>query len=32
MIFLLGMATVVALDLVLFGKSENVDAPVVFGQ
>ncbi len=32
MIFLLGMAAIVTLDLVLFGKSENTNAPKVFGQ
>lgn len=30
MIFLIGMATVAALDLALFGKSDTADAPVTF--
>lgn len=30
MIFLLGMATVAALDLAIFGKADTADAPVTF--
>lgn len=32
MIFLLGMATVAALDLLVFGKFEGTEEPVVFDQ